>query len=135
MTATTIDDISTPYFGALGIVLGLIVFAVAVGNSWQLLDTGDGTGDMREEVQQVTGYFVGTGGNNSNTGLSHDQRWLTLSNVSSTVLATGANVNLYSGSQITGQVLTVNWSGNVNNWVEIRCYYGSSGAEIECSGF
>ena len=76
-----------------------------------------------ESCTTVSGYFVGTGGNNSNTGQTHAQRWATFFKANDA--PAGATVNYLADS-------TFNEKGTLNdNNQTLQTYYRSGTSNCE----
>jgi parallel beta-helix repeat protein len=74
---------------------------------------------------EATNYFVKDDGNDSNTGLSDAQAWLTTAKVNGFSFSTGDDVYFKCDDTWTEQTLTIDWSGTSGNYVTIGAYYGS----------
>jgi hypothetical protein len=58
----------------------------------------------------ATDYYVRDDGNDSNTGLSHAQAWLTIAKVNSTVSGTGDRVFFLGGDSWLNEIIDIDWT-------------------------
>lgn len=77
-------------------------------------------------------YYIKDDGNNSYTGLSDAQAWLTLSKAAG--LAEGSDVYLKCDDTWTSERITVNWSGTSGDRVIIGAYYMNGSETVGVSG-
>lgn len=85
---------------------------------------GGGGGDPGdEELVDDAGAarFIGAGGNDLSDGLTHANRWLTLSKVTCS-LASGTNIGLLNTTTFTEEILDVCYAGSSGDWNIIGSY-------------
>ena len=70
---------------------------------------------------QATNYYVKNSGNDSNTGLSDAQAWLTVAKVNATTLVAGDTVFFNRGDQWR-ETITISQSGSAGNLITYTAY-------------
>ena len=87
-------------------------------------------------IASATDYYVKTGGNDSNTGLSDGQAWATITKVNTVwaagTFAPGDNIYFNRGDTFTGTI-TPTESGSAGNTITVGAY--GTGADPIISGF
>lgn len=93
---------------------------IATSDPWSTLPGAPDPG-AAPDLETFNARFIGTGGSNSNDGLTHATRWL--NTVPATSLPTGTDVYFLKGTDNGERVVTINWSGTADDKVIIGCYY------------
>lgn len=78
--------------------------------------------------------LIGSGGSDLADGLTHANRWASLSAASGGGFADGTDVWLLAATTFDNQWLTVNWEGvDSSDPVKIGCYYDDAGTSRQCT--